>query len=77
MRTEKQHTLLDTLRSEAKLRNDSELAAHLDVGRDVISRLRSGKMPLTDGVRIKIQRKYRMSLRRLDSLSPPNNVEVD
>lgn len=77
MKNEKPHPLLDTLKSEAHLRNDSALADHIGVGRDVISRIRSGKLVVSDMVRIKIQRKYRMSLRRLDSLSPPNNAEVE
>lgn len=77
MKNEKPHALLDTVRDEARLRNDSQLAEHIKVGRDTISRIRNDKLAMSDTVRVKILRHHKMSLRRLDSLLPPDDINPE
>lgn len=64
------HPLFDELINHYRLRNDAELAYRLGVGRDAISRVRKGAS-LTNNLRIAILREFKISMRRLDDLSPP------
>lgn len=65
------HPLFDELINHYRLRNDAELAHRMGVGRDAISRVRKGAR-LSDTMRIAVLRNFKMSLRRLDVLSPPD-----
>lgn len=64
------HPLFDELINHYRLRNDAELAHRMGVGRDAISRVRKGAA-LSNNLRIAILREFKISMRRLDELSPP------
>jgi hypothetical protein len=74
MRPSTPNPLLDALLKHAKLDNDSALAAELDIGRDILSKVRNGR-ELPDHVRVAIQRRYHWSLKRIDELAPPAQKE--
>lgn len=65
------HPLLDEVRRIEKLRNDAALAEHIGISRAVISSIRTGNAMMSDGVRVAIMRHCKMSMRRVDELSPP------
>jgi len=56
------HRLLDFLIEKFKFRNDAELCRHLDVPSPIISRIRSGKRSLGDGLRVAIMERCGMTL---------------
>jgi hypothetical protein len=64
--------LLDTIRQEHGLKNDSALCVKLGVGRPQISKMRHLKTGLNDEFRVLLMRKLGMTLFRIDQLAPPD-----
>lgn len=71
MKPRKPHALLDALIESEKLVNDARLAGALGVVGPQISKIRHGQVPVSDTIRVAIQRKFRWSLKRIDELAPP------
>lgn len=70
MATRTEHKLLDSLIDAVIIRNDADLARALKVKPPTISHLRSGS-PLGDAMRVKIMRRFGLTLKKVDELSPP------
>lgn len=68
--SKKPYPLFDALLVEMKKKTDAELAGLLGVGAPQLCRIRAGD-PLTDFVRVRILRNTKMTLKRIDQLSPP------
>lgn len=65
------HALLDALIDEHKLLTDAGLARALGIMPAAICKYRGG-LPITDGTRIKIQRKFKWPLSKIDKLEASN-----
>lgn len=70
MQNEKPNALLDAIKEAFKLRRDSALAKHLGLNPATVSRIRSGSLQISDEIRVKVMRKCRWSLKKIDELSP-------
>lgn len=72
MKTKKDHPLFDTLIAEnPAVRNDADLCRALGVQPPNLSKMRNGKIPVSDSVRVAVMRKFRWPLKRLDQVVPP------
>lgn len=72
MKTKASHPLFDTLIAEnPNVRNDADLCRVLDVQPPNLSKMRNGKLPVSDSLRVAVMRKFRWSLKRLDQVVPP------
>lgn len=60
--------LLDAIRQLRGLRNDTELAAYLDVGGSLISKVRSGCLPLSGGLLLRIHEVTAIGIRDMKTL---------
>lgn len=70
------HPLLDELLTKYGVKNDRQLAAALGFSQQgAICRVRSRLVPVSDGLRIRIMRRFGLSLRRIDELAPPADGE--
>jgi hypothetical protein len=65
------HALLDAVIVEKGLRNDGQLAEALQFQASVISKIRNGKVDVSDTFRVRLQRVMGWSLARIDKLAPP------
>lgn len=65
--------LLDELIEKHHLRSDAHLADELKYGRSKISEIRHAVRPVTGEFRCAIMRRFGMSLKRIDSLAPPDD----
>lgn len=66
------HQLFDTLLADGKLKNDAALCRELGVHAPHLSKMRSGVLPISDGLRVAVLRRFRgWTIRRLDELAPP------
>lgn len=66
------HQLFDALLADGKLKNDAALCRRLGVHAPHLSKMRSGKLPISDTVRVTVLRLFRgWTIRRLDELVPP------
>lgn len=63
--------LIDALIKENRLRNDSHLADEIGYSKGRICDFRSGKVKISAEFRLAIQRKYGWSIKRIDTLAPP------
>lgn len=70
MASRKENALLDSLIDKVIIRNDADLARTLKATPAVMSGLRNGER-LTDGMRLRIMRKFGLSLKKIDELAPP------
>lgn len=70
--SKKPHPLFDALLAETKQKSDADLATLLGIGAPQLCRIRAGD-PLTDFVRVRILRNTKMTLKRIDQLSPPTD----
>lgn len=74
MKTKANHPLLDALIEENDgIRNDADLRRVLGIEPATISKIRHGKLAVSDTIRVAIMRKFKWSLRRLDDLAPPGS----
>lgn len=62
--------LLDALIDKVVIRSDADLARALKTTPAVLSGLRNGQR-LSDGMRLRIMRKFGLSLKKIDELAPP------
>jgi hypothetical protein len=76
------HPLFDALLEDMRRRrgdkvrnNDAALCRELDVLPPTLSKMRKGKLPVSDTVRVQVMRKFGWSIKRLDSLVPPAPAE--
>lgn len=72
------HPLFDALladlrrkKGEAVRINDAALCRVLDVLPPTLSKMRKGRLPVSDTVRVKVMREFGWSIKRLDELAPP------
>lgn len=63
--------LFDEVIKDYKLKNDAALCKMLQLQPSLVSRMRTGALPVSDTVRVVIMRKCRWPLKRLDQLAPP------
>lgn len=70
------HALLDELAAVLKTKNDAALAGALGLQPSQVSKMRHGRIQVNDECRIKIMRKMKWPLRRLDELAPPAGMET-
>lgn len=66
------HPLFDAVRESQKFKNDAALCRFLQLQPSLISRMRTGALPISDTVRVSIMRKCRWPLKKLDQLAPPD-----
>lgn len=75
MKTKVSHPLFDTLIAENQtVRNDADLCRELGVQAPTFSKMRHGKLEISDTLRVAVMRRFRWSLRRLDDLAPPGSA---
>lgn len=60
--------LLDAIRQLRGLRNDTELAAYLEVGGSLISKVRSGCLPLSGGLLLRIHEVTAVGIRDMKTI---------
>lgn len=65
------HPLFDTLIHENQLKNDSELCRLLKLDPPTLSKIRNGRQPVTDMVRLAVMRNFGWTITRLDDVAPP------
>jgi hypothetical protein len=85
METTREHTphpLFDALLADMRRRrgdkvrnNDAALCRELDVLPPTLSKMRKGKLPVSDFVRVQVMRKFGWPIKRLDELAPPAPAE--
>lgn len=75
MVTKTKHQLFDSLITGGNIRTDRDLAHELNVAPPVISKIRNLKLDLGDTMRVKIMRRFGLSIRRIDELAPPATAE--
>ncbi len=68
MRTPKPHALFDEVIHKNRLRSDAGLCRFLGLQAALVSRIRSGALPMNDMVRVKVMRICKWSLKRVDEL---------
>lgn len=75
----KPHPLFDALLADLRHKkgdavriNDATLCRLLGLQPSGVSRMRSGVLPVTDHVRVRVMREFGWSIKRLDELAPPN-----
>lgn len=71
MPTKTEHKLFDSLITGGDIRNDRDLARELHVAPPVISKIRNLKLELGDSMRVKVMRRFGLTIRRVDELAPP------
>jgi hypothetical protein len=71
MATKTEHKLFDSLITGGSIRNDRDLARELNVAPPVISKIRNLKLELGDSMRVRIMRRFGLTMRRVDELAPP------
>jgi hypothetical protein len=76
------HPLFDALLADMRRQkgdavriNDAALCRELDVLPPTLSKMRKGKLPVSDTVRVRVMRKFGWSIKRLDALVPPAAAE--
>lgn len=76
------HPLFDALLADMQRRrgnkvrnNDAALCRILDVQPPTLSKMRKGRLPVSDTVRVQVMRKFGWSIKRLDDLAPPAPAE--
>jgi len=72
MKKQQPHPLFDEVLKEKRLKNDAALCVALRLQPSHVSRMRSGKLPISDAVRVAVMRKCNWSLKRVDALAPPD-----
>jgi antitoxin HigA-1 len=75
MKTTPAHVLLDTILREQGLKNDAHLARDMQIGPPQLSKIRHG-LEVSDEFRVRLMRRYAMTLVRLDELAPPKNARA-
>jgi hypothetical protein len=77
------HPLFDALLADMRRRrgdkvrnNDAALCRELGVLAPTLSKMRKGKLPVSDYVRCQVMRKFHWSIKRLDELAPPAPVDA-
>jgi hypothetical protein len=74
MEAAKKHALFDAVIKEKGFKNDRAMCDALGVQPSHISRMRHGKLAVTDLVRVAIMRKTKWSLKRVDELEDAERV---
>lgn len=69
MRTLRQHHLLDVMITELQLKNDAGLARFLQIYPSQISRLRSGRLPVSAGLILRIHDCTNWEIKRIKQLA--------
>lgn len=76
------HPLFDALLDEMRKRNgdavrnnDAALCRMLNVLPPTLSKMRKGKLPVSDTVRVRIQRAFDWKIKQVDQLAPPAAAE--
>ena len=67
--------LLNSLITGGAIRSDRDLARELGVAPPVISKMRHGHLALGDTMRVKIMRRFGLSLKRIDELHALDKAE--
>lgn len=72
------HPLIDALLAELRHRhgpavraNDAALCRALNIQAPTLSKMRSGLLPVSDTMRVRVMRTFGWSMKRLDDLAPP------
>lgn len=65
------HALLDAVAASLKTKTDAQLADALDLQPSQVSKMRHGILVVNDECRVKVMRRMKWPLRRLDELAPP------
>ncbi len=71
---DQEHPLLDAIISEKDLYNDAHLARFMQYKPGVISKVRNGKVHVSDEFRLRVMRKTGWSLAKIDKLCPPDGA---
>lgn len=76
------HPLFDALlidmrrqKGESVRINDAALCRELHVLPPTLSKMRKGRLPVSDTLRVQVMRKFGWSIKRLDELAPPAPAE--
>lgn len=76
------HPLFDALLADMRRQkgesvrvNDAVLCRELRVLPPTLSKMRKGKLPVSDFVRVQVMRKFGWPIKRLDELAPPAPAE--
>lgn len=64
----KQARLFDTLKKEAKMKTDIEVAASIGVNKAALCNMKAGRIPVTPAVILRIMDAHGISLARIRSL---------
>lgn len=76
MYTPPSHALLDSLiDKKGAIRNDAELARELGIGAPILSKVRNGR-PVGASLRLRIMRRFKVTLAVVDKLAPPENNDA-
>lgn len=65
-----ENKLLDALIDGVVIRSDADICRSLDATPSFISGIRNGQ-PISDGMRLRVMRKFGLSLKKIDELAPP------
>jgi plasmid maintenance system antidote protein VapI len=65
-----QNKLIDHLLETYKLRNDAALSRKLDVAPPVISKIRHNRLPIGPAIKLRMMRRFGISLEKIDELAP-------
>lgn len=68
------NALLDLLKAGANLKNDAALSRALDVAPPVISKLRSGRLPLGATILLAMHEVFEVSIAELKALAGGNEI---
>lgn len=68
MKPKTPNAVLDQLINGKNIRNDSQLARELGVAPQQLTSIRAGRMALGDSMRVKIMRKFGLSIWDLDDM---------
>lgn len=65
------HPLFDHLMEVNDLPTDFALSMETGIAQALISKIRSGRIELRDSVRVKIMRRFGLTIDQMDKLAPP------
>jgi plasmid maintenance system antidote protein VapI len=65
-----QNKLIDFLLEKQNLKNDAALARALDVAPPVISKIRHHRLPVGAALKLRMMRRFGVTLEKLDELAP-------
>lgn len=65
-----QNKLIDHLLEAYRLKNDAALSRLLDVAPPVISKIRHNRLPIGAAIKLRMMRRFGITLEKLDELAP-------